>query len=158
MHSLDEMLSDDQVRLLEKLIHSHACMLELQGQVSMLLGKLATSVSPKMYLTLLNAKVKLMYQVMLPEAVKAQLTSPENSKKGKQRVTITDNVTPDPEYMKPWSEDSATFYLAATLHYIIRKLIIGSSNMKQTTKSFRVKLTGLQHCINGHKYKGGNKK
>ena len=29
MHSLDEMLSDDQVRLLEKLLHSHACMLEL---------------------------------------------------------------------------------------------------------------------------------
>ena len=45
MNSLDEMLSDDQVRLIEKLLHSHACMLEWQGQVSMLLGKLVTSVS-----------------------------------------------------------------------------------------------------------------
>ena len=101
MHGLDEMLSDDQVRLLEKLLHGHVCMLEWQGQVSMLLGTLATSVSPKMYLTLLNATVKLMHQVMLPEAVKAQLTPPENPKKGKQRVTIVDNVTPNPEYMKP---------------------------------------------------------
>ena len=93
MHSLDETLSDDQVRLIEKLLHSHVCMLEWQGQVSMLLGKLATSVSPKMYLTLLNATVKLMHKVMLPEAVKAQLTPPENPKKGKQKVTIADNVT-----------------------------------------------------------------
>ena len=45
MHSLDEMLSDDQVRLIEKLLHSHACMLEWQEQVLMLLGKLVTSVS-----------------------------------------------------------------------------------------------------------------
>ena len=48
----------------------------------MLLGKLATSVSPKTYLTLLNATVKLMHQVMLLEAMKAQLTSPENPQKG----------------------------------------------------------------------------
>ena len=143
LHGLDEILSDDQVRLLEKLLYSHVCMLEWQGQVSMLLGKLVTSVSPKMYLTLLNATVKLMHQVLLPEAMKAQLTPPENPKKGKQRETIMDNVTPDPEYMRPWSEDSATLYLVATLHCIIRKLIIGSSNMKQTAKSFRVKLTGL---------------
>ena len=143
MHGLDEMLSDDQVRLLEKLLHSHVCILEWQGQVSMLLGKLVTSVSQKMYLTLLNATVKLMHQVLLPEAMKAQLTPPENPKKGKQRVTIMGNVMPDPEYMNPWLEDSATLYLAATLHYIIRKLIIGSSNMKQTAKSFRVKLMGL---------------
>ena len=53
MHGLDEMLSDDQVRLLEKLLYSHACILEWQVKVSMLLGKLVTSVSPKMYLTLL---------------------------------------------------------------------------------------------------------
>ena len=124
---------DDQVRLIEKLLHSHVCMLEWQGQVSMLLGKLATSVSLKVYLTLLNATVKLMHQVILLEAVKAQLTPPENPKKEKQTVTIADNVTPNPEYMKPWLEDSATLYLVATLYYIIRKLIISSSNMKQTT-------------------------
>ena len=158
MHGLDEMLSDDQVRLIEKLLHSHACTLEWQGQVLMLLGKLVTSISPKMYLTLLNATVKLMHQVMLPEAMKAQLTPPENPKKVKQMVAITDKVTPNPEYMKPWPEDSATLYLAATLHYIIRKLIVSSSNMKQTTKVFRVKLMELRHCINGHKYKGGSKK
>ena len=54
MHGLDETLSDDEVRLIEKLLHSHAWMLEWQGQVSMLLGKLATSVSLKTYLALLN--------------------------------------------------------------------------------------------------------
>ena len=158
MHSLDETLSDDQVRLIEKLPHSHACMIEWQGQVLMLLGKLVTSISPKMYLTLLNPTVKPLHQVMLLEAMKAQLTPPENPKKVKQMVAIVDKVTPDPEYIKPWSEDSATLYLAATLHYIIRKLIITSSYMKQTTKVFRVKLMGLSHCINGHKYKGGSKK
>ena len=99
----------------EKLLHSHACMLELQGQVSMLLGKLATSVSPKTYLALLNATVKPMHQVMLPETVKTHLTPPEIPKKVKQTVAIADKVTPNPEYMKRWADNSATLYLAATL-------------------------------------------
>ena len=99
-----------------------------------------------------------MHQVMLPEAVKTHLTPPESPKKVTQMVAITDKVTPDPEYMKHWAEDSATLYLAATLHYIIRKTIVGSSNMKQIAMSFRVRLMGLHHCINGHKYEGGSKK
>ena len=158
MHGLDETLSDDQVRLIEKLLHSHVCMLKWQGQVSMLLGKLVTSVSPKMYLALLNATVKPMHQVMLPEAVKTHLTPPESPKKVKQTVAIADKVTPDLEYMKPWAEDLVTLYLVATLHYVIRKMIVGSINMKQTAKSFRGRLMGLCHCINGHKYEGGSKK
>ena len=102
--------------------------------------------------------VKPMHQVMLLEAVKTRLTPPESPKKVKQIVAIADKVTPDPEYMKPWAEDSATLYLAATLHYVIRKMIVGSSNMKQTAKSFRVRLMGLCHCINGQKYEGGSKR
>ena len=59
----DEPLTDKQALLVTDLFRSHTCMLEWQGQVSMLLGKLATSVSPKLFLVILNSTVKLLHQV-----------------------------------------------------------------------------------------------
>ena len=60
--------------------------------------------------------------------------------------------------MKDLAEDSVMLYLAATLHYVLKKALLGSSNMKDTVKTFHVKLTALCHCINGCHYTGGSKK
>ena len=53
-------------------------MLEWQGQVSMLLGILATSVSPKLFLVILNLTVKPLHKVTLPPEVTMKL--PEKPK------------------------------------------------------------------------------
>ena len=55
-------------------------MLEWQGQVNMLLGKLATSVSLKLFLVILNSTVKPLHQVTLPPEVTMKLTLPEKLK------------------------------------------------------------------------------
>ena len=65
----DEPLTNEQALLVTNLFRSHTCMLEWQGQVSMLLGKLATSVSPKLFLAILNSTVKPLHQVTLPPEV-----------------------------------------------------------------------------------------
>ena len=46
----------------------------------MLLGKLATSVSPKLFLVILNSTVKPLHQVTLPPEVTMKLTPPEKLK------------------------------------------------------------------------------
>ena len=125
-------------------------MLEWQGQVSMLLGKLATSVSPKLYLVILNSTIKLLHQVMFPLAVTMKLTLPEKPKQASQTEQLADLISPDPEYMKPWASESAMLYLTATLYYVMRKV---TGNMKNMATMFRVKLTGL--C---RKYEGGLRK
>ena len=58
IQALDKPLTDEQALMITDLFWSHACMLEWQGQVSMLLSKLATSVSPTLYLAILNSTVK----------------------------------------------------------------------------------------------------
>ena len=56
--SLDQPLTDEQAWMVAKLYRSHACMLEWQGQVSMLLDKLSTMVDHKTFLTIANTMVK----------------------------------------------------------------------------------------------------
>ena len=76
----DEPLTNKQALLVTDLFSSHTCMLEWQGQVSMLLGKLATSVSPKLFLAILNSTVKPLHQVTLPPEITMKLTPPEKPK------------------------------------------------------------------------------
>ena len=124
----------------------------------MLLGKLVTSLSPKLYLAVLKSTAKPLHQVMLPPSVTTQLAPPEQPKKASKKETLVQKITLNPDQLKLWADESATLYLVATIHYILKKIIMGSSNMKATTAMFRVKLTGLRHCINGGKYVGGLKK
>ena len=126
----DEPLSDEQAVMVTDLCRSHTCMLEWQGQVSMLLGKLATSVSPKLYLVILNLTIKPLHQVTLPPVVTTKLTSPKKLRCPSQTEWLAELISPDPEYMKPWANESATLYLAATLHYMLRKAVVGTGNMK----------------------------
>ena len=74
------------------LFRSHACMLKWQGQVSMLLGQLAASLSLKLYLAILNATVKPLCLVTLPDTWTIKLAPPEKPKKA--------TMTPDPDAMK----------------------------------------------------------
>ena len=133
-------------------------MLEWQGQVSMLLKKLTTSVSPKLYLVILNVTVKPLHQVTLPPEVTTKLALPMKPKCPSQMEKLVALISPDPEYMKPWAGDSATLYLTVTLYYVVRKAVGAPVNMKQPATLFCVKMTGLHHCINGRKYEGGSKK
>ena len=158
IQALDEPLSDEQALMITDLFQSHACVLEWQGQVSMLLGKLATSVSLKLFLVILNSTIKLLHQVTLPPAVTMKLTPPEKPKQASQTEWLVDLISPDPEYMKSLASESATLYLAVTLYYIFRKVVVGTGNMKNMAALFRVKITSLCHCINGRKYEGGSKK
>ena len=118
------------------LYRSHACMLEWQGQVSMLLSKLSISLNPKSFLAIVNSFMKLLHQVTLPPAVSTQLAPTLPLKKMSQNKRIVQKITPNPSLMKDWAEDSAMLYLAASLHYFIKKMVHGSSNMKEMATTF----------------------
>ena len=133
-------------------------MLEWQGQVSMLLGKLSTPVDHKTLLTIANTMVKPLHQITLPPAVTTKLTPLAPPRCVPCNEWIFQKILPDLAKLKDWAEDSAMLYLTATLSYTLRKVLLGSSNMKDIAKTFHVKLTTLQHCINSHKYTGGSKK
>ena len=81
IQSLDQPLTDDQAHMVADLYRSHACMLEWQGQVSMLLGKLSTAVDHKTFLAIINSTVKPLHQVTLPPAIVMKLTLPPPPKK-----------------------------------------------------------------------------
>ena len=83
-----------------------------------------------------------------------KFTSPQ--KKPSRDEKIIRNISPDSGQLTHWAENSATLYLAATIHDYIRWAISKQGNMKDLAKEFRVKLTALKKCINGRKYKGGS--
>ena len=74
IESLDQPLTEKQARMVADLYRSHACMLEWQGQVSMPLGELSTSLDHKSSLTIANTMVKPLHQITLPLAVTTKLT------------------------------------------------------------------------------------
>ena len=133
---LDEPLSDDQSCVVANLFRSHACKIKWQGQVSMLLGKLLTLLSPKTFMAILNAMVKPLHQVMLPPTVITKLDPSPKPKKVTRNETIVQKITPNLELIKDWADDSTKLYAAATLHYFIKKTILGSSNMKSNVTAF----------------------
>ena len=70
-----------------------------------------------------------MHQVNLPDS---HLPVPKKAKEVKlsREVKIVHQLTPDPELMKDWAEDSATLYLAGTIYYWLEKVITKTSNIK----------------------------
>ena len=97
---LDKPLSDDQSHMVVNLFRSHACKIEWQGQVSMLLGKLLTLLSPKTFMAILNVMVKPLHQVMLPPTVITKLDPPPKPKKVTRNKTIVQKITPNLELIK----------------------------------------------------------
>ena len=102
--------------------------------------------------------VKPLHQITLPPAMTTKLTPPVPPRCVPCNEQIFQKILPDPAKLKDWAEDLATLYLAATLSYTLKKVLLSSVSMKDTAKTFCVKLTALRCCINGHKYMGGSKK
>ena len=61
---------------------------------------------------------------------------PALPKKISHNEKIVELITLDPKLMEEWADDSATLYVAAGLYYYIRKAVMGSGNMKETSKMF----------------------
>ena len=118
-------------------------MLEWQGQVNMLLGKLSTMVDHKTFLTIANTTVKPSHQITLPLAITMKLSPLTPPRCVPHNEQIFQKIVPDPTKLKDWAENLATLYLMATLSYTMRKALVGSGNIKDTAKTFCVKLTTL---------------
>ena len=129
-------------------------MLEHQAQVSHQLAKLGQTLSPKMFLLILQSSVWPMYQLSIPEKFMPKFTSPK--KKPSRDEKIIRKILLDSGQLTWWAENSATLYLAATVHYYVRQAISKQGNMKDLAKEFHVKLMALKKCINGRKYEGGS--
>ena len=129
-------------------------MLEHQAQVSHQLAELSQTLSPKMFLLVLQSSVQPMYQLSIPEKFMPKFTSPK--KKPSRDEKIIRKILPDSGQLTQWAENSATLYLAATIHYYVRQAISKQGNMKDLAKEFHVKLMVLKKCINGRKYEGGS--
>ena len=154
LQSVDEDLMEDQTKQIVQLFKSHCIMLEQQAQVSHQLAELGQTLSPKMFLLILQSSVQPMYQLTIPEKFMPKFTSQE--KKPSRDEKIIRNISPDSGQPTQWAENSVTLYLAATIQYYIRWAISKQGNMKDLAKEFHVKLMVLKKCINGRKYKGGS--
>ena len=111
--------------MVAKLYRSHACMLEWQGQVSMLLGKLSTSVDHKTFLTITNTMVKPLHQITLLLAVTTKLTPLAPPRCVPCNKHIFQKILPDLAKLKDWAEDSAMLYLSGNLELHSEKSIVG---------------------------------
>ena len=156
MEALDKPLTDDQAAMITNLFRSHACVLEWPAQ----------------HVTWQTHNVSLLEAVFGSIELYSQATPPGHTsvishhtadstwetKEGNENWSTGPEDCPESWIHKALGCDSATLYLVATIHYILKKMIIRSSNMKATAALFCVKFTGLHHCINGWKYVGGSKK
>ena len=145
---------EDQTKHIVQLFKLHCIMLEHQAQVSDQLAELGQTLSLKMFLLLLQNMVQPMIQITIPEKFLPKFPSPKE--KPSRDEQIIRKILPNLTQLTQWAENSATLYLAATIHYYMRKAISRQGSMKDLAKQFQVKLTVLKRCINGRKYEGGS--
>ena len=127
-------------------------MLEHQAQVPHQLAELSQTLSPKMFLLLLQSSVWPVYQLSIPEKFMPKFTSPK--KKPSRDEKIIRKISLDSGQLTQWAENITTLYLAATIHYYVRQAISKQGN--NLAKEFHVKLMALKKCINSRKYEGGS--
>ena len=90
---VDEDLTEDQTKQIVQLFKSHCIMMEHQAQVSHQLAELGQTLSPKMFLLILQSSVQPMYQLSIPEKFMPKFTSPkkkplDNSHSGQRTVPL----------------------------------------------------------------------
>ena len=73
---VDEDLTEDQTKCIVQLFKSHCIMLEHQAQVSHQLAELGQTLSPKMFLLVLQNSVWPMFQLSIPEKFMPKFPSP----------------------------------------------------------------------------------
>ena len=154
IQSLDMELDAHQIDKIVMLLQCHSEMLEWQAMVSKMLAEVRKSVDRVTFRLILQMVIQPMHQINLPGAF---LATPKKAKRTKlsREAKIVCWITPNPDKMTEWSEDSATLYLAATTFYLMEKAVAKASNMKCMAGKFRIHLSGLCRCINGRIYEGG---
>ena len=98
------------------------------------LGKLVDLVTFRL---ILQTVIWPIHHINIPDS---HMPAPEKTKKAKlmREEKMVRHITPNPDLMKDWVDDSVTLYLAATLYYWLEKIITKSSNMKWVAGQFRV--------------------
>ena len=119
LQSVDEDLREDQTKQIVQLFKSHCIMLKHQAQVSHQLAELSQTLSPKMFLLILQSSVWPMYQLSIPEKFMLKFTSPK--KKPSRDEKIIRNILPDSGQLTQWAENSTTQHLFATIHYYVSR-------------------------------------
>ena len=155
VQNLDVTLDAHQVNKIVMLPQCHSKMLENQVMVSKMLAELGKSVDLVTFRLILQMVIQPIHHINIPDS---HIPAPKKTKKAKltREEKMVCQITPNPNLMKDWADDSVTLYLAATLYYWFEKIITKCSNMKQVAGQFRVQLMGLHRCINGRIYKGGS--
>ena len=155
VQNLDVTLDAHQVNKIVMLLQCHSEMLEWHVMVSKMLAELGKSVDLVTFSLILQMVIWPIHHINIPDS---HMPAPKKTKKAKlmREEKMVCHITPNPNLMKDWVDDSVTLYLAATLYYWFEKIITKSSNMKQVAGQFLVWLTGLCRCINGRIYEGGS--
>ena len=155
VQDLDVTLDAHQVDKIVMLLQCHSEMLDCQAMVSKILAELGKSMDPVTFRLILQTVIWSIHHINIPDS---QMPAPKKTKKAKlmRETKLIHHITPNPNLMKDWVDDSVTLYLATTLYNWFEKIIMKSSNMKQVVSQFRVWLMGLCRCINGRIYEGGS--
>ena len=129
VQNLDVTLDGHQVDKIVMLLQCHSEMLECQAMVSKMLAELGKSVDPVTFRLILQTVIWPIHHISIPDL---HMPAPKKTKKAKlmREEKMVCHITPNPNLMKDWADDSATLYLAATLYYWFEKIITKSSNMK----------------------------
>ena len=141
VQSLDVTLDTNQIDKIIMLLQCHSEMLECQAMVSKMLAELGKSVDPVTFRLILQTVIRPVHQINLPDSY---LTVPKKVKKVKllRDVKIIHQITPNPELMKDWAEDSMTSLLggnhllmAGENHHKNQQYEMGSRPIQSTPHS-----------------------
>ena len=137
VQNLDVTLDAHQVDKIVMLLQCHSKMLEHQAMVSKMLAELGKSVDPVTFRLILQMVIWPIHHINIPDS---HMPAPKKTKKAKltREEKMAHHITPNPDLMKDWADDSVTLYLAATLYYLFEKIITKSSNMKQVAGQFQL--------------------
>ena len=122
IHSLDITLDEHQTDKLCMLLKCHTEMLERQAMCSKMLAKLGKLLDPVMFCLILQTVIWPLHQINLPDLYLLVLKQ-QPKKKAMREMNIICCITPNPNLMKEWANESATLYLTATIYYWLENTI-----------------------------------
>ena len=140
IQSLDVEQDAHQINKILMLLQCHSEMLEQQVMVSKMLAELGKLVDSVTFRLILQTVIWPMHQINLSDTF---LAVSKKAKKAKltREAKIVYQITPNPDEMTEWSEDSATLYLTVTIFCWVERVVTKTSNMKHVAGKFRVHLS-----------------
>ena len=138
VQNLDVTVDAHQVDKIVMLLQCHSEMLEHQAIVSKMLAELGKSVDPVAFRLIVQTEIWPIHHINIPDS---HIPAPKKTKKTKKaklmrEAKMVHHITPNPDLMKDWVDDSVTLYLATTLYYWFEKIITKSRNMKRVVSQF----------------------